>query len=265
MNGHNYVAPSFGLRQLLQGLVDSNVSPKLVVAGVQGAVASAKKQHEENEKKKQHGNNNVGNQSEQNRKKFTQNMNEVKQIHKAVQSGAISKEVGDRKVQKIFGLGTDRVEQGAANYPLGGCCNYAPCLFPDGCCPDGCCPDGCCPNGCVGEQFKGCCMTIKGRMPWDAPAASSAYQSSASIDSTSTFIAMVEAIVSDTDDATDEEKCDALKGLLDATDKIAKEQEAGNDGIDMATERTSLLGELSAAAKDDHDSSASMTGFCTIS
>jgi ferritin-like metal-binding protein YciE len=108
-------------------------------------------------------------------------------------------------------------------------------------------------------------MSIKGRMPWDAPAASSAYQSSDSINNTSAFIAMVEAIVSDTSDATDEEKCDALKGLLDATDKIAKEQEAGNDDIDMATERTSLLGELSAAAKDDHGSSASMTGFCTIS
>ena len=104
-------------------------------------------------------------------------------------------------------------------------------------------------------------------MPWDAPAASSAYQSNAaSINSTSTFIAMVEAIVSDTNDATDEEKFDALKGLLDATDKIAKiakDQEAGDDV--MASERTSLLGELSADAKGDNGSSARMTGFCTIS
>ena len=138
-NGHD-VAPSFGLRQLLQGLVDSSSCPSLIVAGAQGAVANAKKQHEENAKKNQHGNNNMANQSQQNKKKFTQNMNEVDAIHKAVQNGIISKEVADMKVRKIFGLSSDGMTDKAIIYPLGGCCNYAPCLFPDGCCPDGCCP-----------------------------------------------------------------------------------------------------------------------------
>lgn len=143
MNGDGHHGTNVGLRQLLQALVDSGASSTMIVAGVQGAVANAKKQHEENEKNnknQQHGNNNMANQSEQNRKKFNQNMNEVQQLHKAVQDGAISKDVADRKVQKIFGLSTDRIAEKGVIYPLGGCCNYAPCLFPDGCCPDGCCP-----------------------------------------------------------------------------------------------------------------------------
>lgn len=140
--GHNYNAPSFDIRQLLQGLVDSGASPKMVVAGAQGAIANAQKQHEENEKKndKQHGNNNMADQSQQNKKKFDENMNEVKQLHQAVQDGSISKEVAEQKIKKIFGLSTDEMAQAGVVYPLGGCCNYAPCLFPDGCCPDGCCP-----------------------------------------------------------------------------------------------------------------------------
>lgn len=142
MNGDSHGSASLGLRQLLQALVDSGASPKMVVAGAQGAVADAKKQHEENQKnnKNQQGNNNMANQSEQNRKKFDQNMNEAQQLQKAVQNGTISKDVANRKVEKIFGLSTDRIAERGVIYPLGGCCNYAPCCFPDGCCPDGCCP-----------------------------------------------------------------------------------------------------------------------------
>ena len=54
----------------------------------------------------------------------------------------------EAKVNKVLGLDENDIDPNAGFiYPLGGCCNNAPCCFPDGCCPDGCCPDGCCPNG----------------------------------------------------------------------------------------------------------------------
>jgi hypothetical protein len=100
-------------------------------------------------------------------------------------------------------------------------------------------------------------------MPWDAPAALSDYQSSVgSINNTLIFIAMVEAIVSDTNDATDEEKFDALKGFLEATDKVAtiKKQE-----MMLWQPNTRVSFANCADAKGDNGSSDSMKGFCTIS
>lgn len=49
--------------------------------------------------------------------------------------------------------------------------------------------------------------------------------------------------------ATDDEKLDALKGLLDETDKINIEQETGYDA--NATERIGLLSDLSSDAEDE--------------
>lgn len=100
-------------------------------------------------------------------------------------------------------------------------------------------------------------MSIKGRPPWYAPAASSAHQSD-SINNNMTFIAAVEAIVSGADDASDEEKVEALAGILD---KMTKEHEATKYDA-VATERTSLLGDLGADGEGDF---GSMKGSCTIS
>lgn len=114
--------------------------------------------------------------------------------------------------------------------------------------------DGCCPNGCVGEQFKGCCMSIKGRPPWNAYAASTASQSA--LDTSATFNSMLEAILES--GASDEEKVDALKGLLEKTDQMAKDhqetmKESGND----ASETTHLLHEMA-------NQNANMSGSCVI-
>lgn len=139
MNGNRHISsPSLGLRHQLQALVDSDASPNLVVAGAKAAIADAKKQHKENTEKNKKIN--MADNAAQNKKKFEEQMNETRQIHQAVQNGEISKKVGDQKISKIFGLSTDEIAQRGIIYPLGGCCNYAPCCFPDGCCPDGCCP-----------------------------------------------------------------------------------------------------------------------------
>lgn len=75
-------------------------------------------------------------------------------------------------------------------------------------------------------------MSIKGRPPWNAYAASTASQSA--LDTSVTFNSMLEAILGDSNGASDEEKVDALKGLLEKTDQIAKDhqetmKESGND------------------------------------
>jgi hypothetical protein len=227
----------------------------LVVAGAKAAIADAKKQNEENTEKNKKSN--MADNAAQNKRKFEEQMNETRQIHQAVQNGEMSKKVGDQKIRKIFGLSTDEIAQRGIIYPLGGCCNYAPCCFPDGCCPDGCCPDGCCPNGCVGEQFKGCCMSIKGRPPWNAYAASTESQSA--LDTSTVFHSMLEAILGDANGASDEEKVDALKGLLEKTDEIAKDhqetmKESGNND---ASETTHLLHEMANQNTD-------MKGGCVI-
>lgn len=205
--------PGSGLQNILRALLDSGANHRLIVSGAQAALKSAKTQQEANAKKNDHQHFNMANQSQQNRKKFEQQMAEVESIHKATKDGAISAKVAELTIRKLFGLSTDAMASKSADeYPLGGCCNYAPCLFPDGCCPDGCCPDSCCPNGCVGEQFKGCCMRIKGNPPWSAPPASSG--NVGRINSSVAFVAMVDAIVN-SKDASDEEICASLQGLLD--------------------------------------------------
>ena len=62
-------------------------------------------------------------------------------------------------------------------------------------------------------------------------------------------------------DATDEEKVEALAGILD---KTTKEQEATRYDA-AATEGTSLLGHMGADAGDFGSSSQTMKGSCTIS
>jgi hypothetical protein len=226
MEGHYHDAkPGPGLQKILLALLDSGANPRLIVSGAQAALESAKTQQEANAKKNDHQHVNMADQSQQNKKKFEQQMSEVKSIHKATKDGAISAKVADLKIRKLFGLSTDSMSsKSAVEYPLGGCCNYAPCLFPDGCCPDGCCPDGCCPNGCIGEQFKGCCMSIKGNPPWNAPAALSFSAGNVGrINSSVAFVAMVDAIVN-SKDASDEEICESLQGLLDSiSDKDDKD------------------------------------------
>lgn len=217
MEGHPHDAnPGSGLQNILRALLDSGANLRLIVSGAQAALESAKTQQEANAKKNDHHHLNMANQSQQNKKKFEQQMAEVKSIHKATKDGAISAKVADLKIRKLFGLSTDTMASKSADeYPLGGCCNYAPCLFPDGCCPDGCCPDGCCPNGCVGEQFKGCFMSIKGNPPWSAPPALSfSIGNVGRINSSVAFVAVVDAIVN-SKDASDEEICESLQGLLD--------------------------------------------------
>lgn len=83
--------------------------------------------------------------SAQNYKKLTSHVDQVKTINGFVTSGALSRNLDKQKIQKILGIKNGNPgcnKDGTATvYPLEGCCNYAPCLFPDGCCPDECCPD----------------------------------------------------------------------------------------------------------------------------
>ena len=216
---HAATPGSSGLPKILRALLDSGATPRLMVSGAQAALASATTQQDANAKQnnehQQHCNR--ANPSQQHKKKFQQQMAEVKSLHQATKDGALSATVADLKIRKLFGLSTETMtSQSAVEYPLGGCCNYAPCLFPDGCCPDGCCPDGCYPNGCIGEQFKGCCMSVKGHPPfWAAPPALSLSNGTVGrINSSVAFVAMVEAIVN-SKDASDEEICESLQGLLD--------------------------------------------------
>merc|ERR1711957_933818 len=144
-------------------------------------------------------------------------------------------------------------------YPLGGCCNYAPCLFPDGCCPDGCCPDGCCPNGCIGEQFKGCFMSIKGRPPWYAPAAvpeTSVFCSNKKKDTATIFTATVAGIVDDEALSNDEVE-QALKGVLYSLSeqKQQEEEERRIPGASQksATKTSHIVNETSPAEDNDYN------------
>ena len=104
-------------------------------------------------------------------------------------------------------------------------------------------------------------MSIKGRPPWYAPAASSAYHYPDSINNNTTFIAALEAIMSDANDATDEEKVEALAGILD---KMTEKHEATRYDA-VANEGTGLLGHVGADAGDFGSSSQTMKGSCTIS
>ena len=68
--------------------------------------------------------------------------------------------------------------------------------------------------------------------------------------------------MSDANDATDEEKVEALAVILD---RMTKEDEAARDNA-VATEGTSLLlGDLGTDAGDFGSSSQTMKGSCTIS
>jgi len=264
------------LPKILRALLDSGATPRLIVSGAQAAVESATTQQDANAKEKnEHQHFNMANQSQQNKKKFQQQMAEVKSLHQATKDGAISATVADLKIRKLFGLATDTLtSQSAVEYPLGGCCNYAPCLFPDGCCPDGCCPDGCYPNGCIGEQFKGCCMSVKGHPPWWAapPAMSLSSGNIGRINSSVAFVAMVDAIVN-SKDASDEEICESLKGLLDNIsdkddDKDGKpEQDDGGPTVEAAVQRPDGnnddddAGCLLLRCKNSWPSSSSSSGF----
>ena len=99
----------------------------------------------QNKKAAQDAGEDMGSSSAQNYKKFTSQVDQVKTINGLVTFGVLSKILDEQKIQKILGIkngnpGCNK-DRTATVYPLKGCCRYAPCLFPDGCCLDGCCPD----------------------------------------------------------------------------------------------------------------------------
>jgi hypothetical protein len=253
----------FGPHRILQALIDSDATPEAIRVAATSAVKSTQaqleqkyeqdqKQSEERAKQKaaQDAGEDMGSSSATNSKKFKSQVKQIQTIHKLVEDGILSKKVADQKIKKILGVEKSTPQYNkdgtAIVYPLGGCCNYAPCLFPDGCCPDGCCPDGCCPNGCIGEQFKGCCMSIKGKPPWMAYAAESVsssfhYNGKQYNNTAATFTATVAGIVND-EALSDDEVLQALKGLLNAYALSTQQKSSNIKSIDVVNETTPLTG-----------------------
>mmetsp|Transcript_56034 Transcript_56034/g.60641 ORF Transcript_56034/g.60641 Transcript_56034/m.60641 type:complete len:454 (+) Transcript_56034:166-1527(+) len=251
----------FGLHWILQALVDSDTTPEAIRVAAISAVKSTQAQLEQNheqdqkeaeerakQKAAQDAGEDMGSSSAQNSKEFKSQVDQVKTINGLVTSGVLSKKLGEQKIQKILGIKNGNPgfnEDGTAIvYPLGGCCNYAPCLFPDGCCPDGCCPDGCCPNGCIGEQFKGCCMSIKGKPPWMAYTAESIsssfhYNGQKYNNTAATFTATVAGIVND-EALGDDQALQALKGLLNAYALLKQHKFMYFDAVNETTPQTGL-------------------------
>jgi hypothetical protein len=253
----------FGLHRILQALVDSDATPEAIrvaaISAVKSTQAQLEQKHEQDQKQAgerakqkaaQDAGEDMGSSSAANSKKFNSQVEQIKTINGLVTSGVLSKKLGEQKIQKILGLQSNNPgcnkDGTAIVYPLGGCCNYAPCLFPDGCCPDGCCPDGCCPNGCIGEQFKGCFMSIKGKPPWMAYAAESVsssfhYNGQQYNNTAATFTATIAGIVND-EALSDDEVLQALKGLLDAY-ALSKTQKSSNiESIDVVNKTTPQTG-----------------------
>ena len=144
----------YGLQEILQALVDSDANPDAIRVGAKGAVVSSQNQlqqtrerkqlesrERQQQQKSQEADETNGNSSATNNKKFKRQVQEIKTIRTLVQDGCLSEKLAEQKIQKILGVKSNNPECNkdgtAIVYPLGGCCNYAPCLFPDGCCPDG--------------------------------------------------------------------------------------------------------------------------------
>jgi len=100
-------------------------------------------------------------------------------------------------------------------------------------------------------------MSIKGRPPWDSYAASSfGPANNGRVNSNVAFVAMVDAIVNNDDDASDEEICHSLRHLLNAISE-------GEDDDENDDQRRSSI-YFSALNGEDSGDSASMRGGCTI-
>jgi len=140
--------------KILRALVDSGAGAEAIRSGAIGALESAQKQLQEHRERQQRqekereakekaqlAQEDNGNTAATNTKKFNQQIEQVKAIKNLVQEGILSEEMAEQKIKKILGIKHQEPQYNkdgtAVIYPLGGCCNYAPCLFPDGCCPDG--------------------------------------------------------------------------------------------------------------------------------
>ena len=162
------VAPTIPLQDTLLSLLKSNMTQDAVLQAANGAAKATKDVLDKDRQK-------TLDLESKDEKDWIVKMKMIDDLTRLEEAGKITADIAKAKKMKILDVSGMDVNAAAAEpgeqkeirYPLGGCCNYAPCCFPNSICPNSCCPNSCCPNGCIGTQSKGCCLSVKGMPPWE--------------------------------------------------------------------------------------------------